>query len=493
MVGLATGLAYLTSRFSTRENLSLVFLIPVLWSSLRYGLWPSIAASVLGVLSWDFFFTDPLYSLRIDDPRDIVALIFFFVVAFVISDIATEKQQQSETIAKRGEVTARLYAFSQKIAGVGSLEELLGVVVDMIAPLLECEVVVLLPGAEGLQPFAGSRAQSELDESDRAAAQWAWSRNLPVGRGTKSLPGAKFLFLPLRTRRGAIGIVGIKRDHAPLLLAEERNLLSTLLDQAAVAIERTQLAETIDQARLQVETERLRNAMLTSVSHDLRTPLTTIIAAHSTLKAMGPTGDPAIRTELVERAQDEAERLNRFIGNLLDMTRLESGSLNIRLEPIDLVDVIESALERARPLLANHVVDVDLDPDLPMASADFLLLEQVVFNLLDNAAKYSPPNTTIGVRAQGDKGGVTIAVMDQGEGIPEPSLETIFNKFTRLQVGDKKRAGTGLGLPICRGFVEAMGGTVTAANRQDRPGAIFSIRLAKADSEFCRLDGGRAQ
>jgi two-component system sensor histidine kinase KdpD len=492
MVGVAIGLARLVGHFSTRDNLSIIFLIPVLWAALRYGLWPSIAASILSVLAWDFFFTEPLYSLEMDDPRDILALAFFFIVAFIFSELVAAKKQLSESLAERAEVGRRLYAFSQKIAEAGTQEELQRVVTDNIAVMLGCETVVLMPGAEGLHPCAASRPQSKLDATDRAAAQWALSRDLPVGRGTKSLPGANYLFWPLRTRRSAIGVVGIKREQAPVLLPEEQSLLSTVLGQAAVAIERAQLAETIDQARLQVETERLRNTMLTSVSHDLRTPLTTIIAAHSALKNMGPGGDPEIRTELVERAQDEAERLNRFIGNLLDITRLESGNLNIRLEPIDLEEVVESAVDRAGPLLSNHVVDVDLPPDLPMVNADFLLLEQVIFNLLDNAAKYSPPSTVISIRAHTEQESVTIVVMDEGDGFPDQSAEAIFNKFTRLQIGDKTRAGTGLGLPICRGFAEAMGGTVTATSRRDRSGAIFSIRLAKAsfNSGFDRLAAG---
>ncbi len=494
IVALAVGFAYLISQVSTRDNLSIIFLIPVLWSALRYGLWPSIAASILSVLAWDFFFTIPLYSLEMDDPRDILALAFFFVVALIISELVAAKKKLSESLAKQAEVAKRLNVVSQKIAEAGSQEELLRVLANDVAVMLDCDVIILMPEANGLHPRAASRPQRKLTATDQAAAHWALSRILPVGRGTKSLPGANYLFHPLRTPRGAVGVVGIKREQSPLLLPDEYSLLSTLLDQAAVAVERAQLAEAIDQTRWQVETERLRNTMLTSISHDLRTPLTTIIAAHSTLKSIGPEGDAAIRMELVDMAQAEAERLNRFIGNLLDITRLDSGSLNLRLEPIDLEDVIRSALDRARPLISNHVVDVDLDPDLPMASADFLLLEQVIFNLLDNAAKYSPSNTAITIRAYLEHDGIGIAVMDNGEGLPAQSIEAIFDKFVRLRMGDKKRAGTGLGLPICRGFVEAMGGTLTATNQRDRSGAIFSISLAKAPARTStveRLTPGR--
>jgi two-component system sensor histidine kinase KdpD len=241
------------------------------------------------------------------------------------------------------------------------------------------------------------------------------------------------------------------------------------------------LAEDVDQVRLQAETERLRNALLTSVSHDLRTPLATIIGALSGLKSFGETYDAQTRAELIGSAQDEAERLNRFVGNLLDMTRLESGGVTVNLEPIDPGDAIGVALERARPLLARHTTEVELAADMPMVMADFVLLEQVIFNLIDNAAKYTPLDTTVRIVGRIDGDWSVIEVIDEGEGIPPASLEAIFNKFTRLQAGDTTRAGTGLGLPICRGFITAMGGTIVAGNRQDRSGAIFTVRLAKAE------------
>jgi two-component system sensor histidine kinase KdpD len=257
-------------------------------------------------------------------------------------------------------------------------------------------------------------------------------------------------------------------------------LLDALLDQAAVAIERVSLAQDVDQVRLQAETERLRNALLTSVSHDLRTPLATIIGSLTSLKSFGESYDARTRLELVSSAQDEAERLNRFVGNLLDMTRLESGGVSVKLEPIDPGDAIGVALNRARPMLVHHRTKVDLAQDMPMVKADFVLLEQIMFNLVDNAAKYTPPGTTICISGHVDGDVVEIAIIDEGQGIPPDSLEAIFNKFTRLQAGDRKGAGTGLGLPICRGFAEAMGGTIVASNRQDRSGAIFTMRLGKA-------------
>jgi two-component system sensor histidine kinase KdpD len=480
MVAASVALSALIDRLVAVQNLSLVFLTAVLFSALRYGLWPSIMTALLSVASYNFFFLPPVHTFTIADPSNVIALVFFLIAALVVSNLTAQKQRQTRNMAARAKTTAELYAFSRKIAGTGSLENLTWLITYQVAAMLSCDAVLLLPGPRGLEIHAGYPPEDTLDAADMAAAEWSWTHNHVAGRGSDTLPGGRRLFLPIQTGRGALGVVGILRERPPLLSPDERRLLDALLDQAAVAIERVRLAEDVDQARLQAETERLRNALLTSVSHDLRTPLSTIIGALSGLRSFGETYDPATRADLLASAQDEAERLNRFVGNLLDMTRLESGGLTVRLEPIDAGDAVGVAIDRARPLLAHQRVEIDLSPDLPMVMADMVLLEQVFFNLLDNAAKYSPRDTTIRVAGHADSDTLVFEVIDEGAGIPEASLEAIFNKFTRLQAEDRTRAGTGLGLPICRGFMTAVGGTIAAANRQDRSGAIFTIRLAKA-------------
>jgi two-component system sensor histidine kinase KdpD len=481
MVALAVGVSMLIDTLVSVQNLALVFLTAVLFSAQRYGLWPSIMTALLSVAAYNFFFLPPVHTFTIADPSNVVALVFFLIAALVVSNLTAQKQRQTQNMAARAKTTAELYAFSRKIAGTGSLENLMWLIAYQISAMLGCDTVVLLPGPEGLEIHAGYPPEDTLDAADMAAAEWSWTHNHVAGCGSDTLPGGRRLFLPIQTGRGALGVVGILREKPPLLSPDERRLLNALLDQAAVAIERVRLAEDVDQARLQAETERLRNALLTSVSHDLRTPLSTIIGALSGLRSFGETYDQATRADLIASAQDEAERLNRFVGNLLDMTRLESGGLTVKLEPIDAGDAVGIAIGRARPLLANHRTKVELSPDLPMVMADMVLLEQVFFNLLDNAAKYTPCGTTIRIAGHHNDEAVVFEVIDEGAGIPEASLEAIFNKFTRLQAEDRTRAGTGLGLPICRGFVTAMGGTITAADRQDRSGAIFTIRLAKAD------------
>jgi two-component system sensor histidine kinase KdpD len=282
----------------------------------------------------------------------------------------------------------------------------------------------------------------------------------------------------MRTGRGTVGIVGLDSDRpGPLLTPDQRRLFDALSDQAALAIERINLSEDIDRTRIAAETERLRAALLTSISHDLRTPLASILGSASTLRSQYGSLDERSREELAGTIQEEAERLNRFIANLLDMTRLESGAIAPNLDFVDVGDIAGSAIRRASGVLARHEIRVEIASDLPMLKLDPVLFEQVLFNLLDNAAKYSPPGSKVELHAARDGSLIRLEVADEGDGIPPGDLERIFDKFYRVQAVDRKRAGTGLGLAICRGFVEAMGGTIRAANRSDRRGALLSIML----------------
>ncbi len=359
-----------------------------------------------------------------------------------------------------------------------TLDDLLWATAHQIALMLKVRVVLLLPEGETVTVRAGFPPEDTLDESDIAAAKWAWANNRAAGRGADTLPGAKRLFLPMQTGRGAVGVVGIDRDEPGVLLtADQHRLLDALADQAALAIERVNLADDVDRARLAAESDRLQAALLTSISHDLRTPLASILGSASSLNAAGAVFDEATRASLIGTIQEEAERLNRFIGNLLDMTRLESGQLLPRTVLSDVPDVVGAALQRADKILAGHRVAVELQPNLPLIDVDVVLFEQVLFNLLDNAAKYAPAGTQVRIRSWREAGTVKFSVDDEGEGIPPADMERIFDKFFRVRGSDRRRAGTGLGLAICRGFIEAMGGTIVAGNRPDRVGAVFTITL----------------
>jgi two-component system sensor histidine kinase KdpD len=261
------------------------------------------------------------------------------------------------------------------------------------------------------------------------------------------------------------------------LTPDERRLLDALIDQGALAIERVRLVEDMDRVKRTEETDRLRSALLTSISHDLKTPLAAVIGSAGTLRELSGNLSEAEKADLLTTILEEGERLNRFIANLLDMTRLESGAVMPNAGLHDVSEVVDSALRRAGKILTRHHVELHLTGDLPMVELDPVLFEQVLFNLFDNAAKYAPADTTICIEASRDADAVCLRVFDEGTGIPDGDLERIFDKFYRVQKGDRVRAGTGLGLAISRGFVEALDGTIVAANRSDRSGAVFTIRL----------------
>jgi two-component system sensor histidine kinase KdpD len=392
--------------------------------------------------------------------------------------VAARGRSEAIVAQERVRSVESLYAFSRKLAGVGTMDDVLWATAYQTALMLKVRVVLLLPDRGSIAVKAGYPPEDTLDEADLAAASWAWANNRAAGRGSDTLPGAKRLFLPMRTGRGAIGVVGIDSDKpGPLLTPDQRRLLDALIDQSALAIERVGLVEDLERAKRTAETDRLRSALLTSISHDLKTPLAAILGTAGTLRDLSGQLDESQKRDLLGTIVDESERLNRFIANLLDMTRLESGAVVPNTALHDPGEIVGTALSRATKILARHRIEVDLAAGLPMLELDAVLLEQVLFNLLDNAAKYAPAGTTIRVAGWQDRGAVYLQVIDEGDGIPPTDLERIFDKFYRAQKGDQVRAGTGLGLAISRGFVEALHGTITAANRTDRSGAVFTIRM----------------
>ncbi|MDB5402571.1 MAG: histidine kinase [Rhodopila sp.] len=473
-IPVATGLRQLLGI----TNVALVFLTAILIAAVLEGLGPSLFACFVGMLAYNFFFLPPLYTFTIADPENVVALFFFAVVAVIASNLAARVRGQALVARLRARQTNDLYQFSRKLAVAVTLDDLLWATAHQIALMLKVRVVLLLPENGSVAVRAGFPPEDMLDEADLAAAKWSWEKNHIAGRGSDTLPGGKWLFQPLRTGRGPLGVVGIIRDEpGPLLTPDQQRLLDALADQAALAIERVNLARDLHLARLQVETDRLRSALLTSISHDLRTPLASILGSATSLRSQDAILDQPTKQTLLGTIIEESDRLNRFIGNLLDMTRLESGALKARTSLNELSDVIGAVLRRASQILAAHRVKVDLPANLPLVALDMVLFEQVLFNLLDNAAKHAPDGSLITIQATHDADTVTLRILDEGEGIPANDVERIFEKFYRAGGPDRRRAGTGLGLAICRGFVEAMDGTISAANRTDRAGAVFTISL----------------
>jgi two-component system sensor histidine kinase KdpD len=477
-VAVALGISIAIQPWLGIENVDLVFLTAVVGVAVRYGLWPSLVASVAASLCYNFFFLPPVYTFTITDTTNVVAFFFFIVMATIVSNVAARVRTQAVAAMARARTTESLYAFSRKLAGAGTLDDVLWASAYQAALMLKVRVVLLLPENGSIGVKAGYPPEDTLDTADLAAAMWAWENDRPAGRGSDTLPGAKRLFLPMHTGRGAVGVVGIDSDKpGPLLTPDQRRLLDALMDQAALAVERVGLVEDLDRAKRTVEADRLRSALLTSISHDLRTPLAAVLGAAGTLRSMSDALDEHAKADLLATIIDESERLNRFIANLLDMTKLESGAVAPNTALHDLGEVVGSALERARKILSQHRIEVDLAKDLPMVEIDPVLFEQALFNLLDNAAKYAPPDTTVRIQSWLDRDSVGLMVLDEGDGIPPGDLEHIFDKFYRARKADHVRAGTGLGLAISRGFVEAMHGTIVADNRTDRSGAAFTIRL----------------
>ncbi len=478
VVALSLGFAYLLKPLIGVQSVDLVFLAGVIGIAYHYGRWPSLLAAALSMLAYQFFFLDPIYQFAFDDLKNFAALCFFFFTAFAVSNLTAKVRAQAYTARHRAATTEALYIFSKKLAGIVSLDDLLWATAYQIAHSLKTDVVIALVDADGmLRVKAGFPPEDDLDQAELGAAKWSFENNRPAGRGSETLPGAKRLFLPLRTGSGPVGVVGLARGQRPemLLTPDERRLLDALMDQSAVAIERVRLAGQINEARLAAETERLRAALLTSLSHDLKTPLASILGAVTSLRKYRDRLEAPEREEMVATIQEEAERLSRFVANLLDMIKIESGAIELDRQPVDIDEAVGAALQRVSGMLSNHRVEVDLEANLPMLDLDEMLFEQVLVNLLDNAAKYAPPESLITIRARRSFGAVAIEVLDEGTGIPEDRLERIFEKFHRVKQGDRQRAGTGLGLAICRGFIDALGGRIVAANRADRSGAIFTI------------------
>lgn len=461
-------------------NLSMVFLAAVLISAVARGLRASIFASVLGVLVYDFFFVPPYSTFTISSPQDVLALAVYLVVAVMTSNLAGRIRDQATGSRHREQQTSALYAMSRAIVAARGLPELLDGVVAQIAHTLDVTVAVLLPDDEGLGMKAAHPNGLVLSETERGAATWAWGHDTPAGRGTDTLPGERWLYLPLRTANSVVGIMALGFKKSEWQAPDTRRLVEALSDQVAVAIERSRLMADMEQARLVAERERLQAILLSSISHDLRTPLASIIGAASALESDN-TLDIEGRTELFATIREEAERLNRFVENLLDTMRIESGALRLNREWIEVADVVGTAIARLAGPLADHTLNVEIDDGLPLLHLDFVLIEQVLVNLLDNAAKYSEAGSPIRLSAWRVGDTVMVEVADEGIGIPRGELQMIFDRFYRVQGGDGRKAGTGLGLSICRGIVEEHGGTIGVVSPgPSGRGSLFTLRLPVA-------------
>ena len=462
-VAAAVGLGQLLRAWFNLPNLSMVFLTAVLTCALTQGIASAITAAFLSFAAYNFFFIAPLYTFTIAEPHEFFALIVFLIVAVFTGGLAGRVREQADAIRRRSASTQRLYEFSRKLAGATSFEDVLWVIVSKLAAAIDGGAMILLREGQDLAIKASWPPEDQLGPADQAAARWAYDHREAAGRQTSTLPNAIYQFRPLNVSNGPLGVVGLQPKLAiNSLTAETDRVLAAMLEQSAVAIERAQLADENSRAQAQVETEKLRSALLSSLSHDLRTPLSSILGAVTSLRSLGVQLPEAARSDLLAAIEEEASRLSRFVSNLLDMTRLEAGALDLKRESVDIADVLRAAIARASRSFPNRPVNLSLAPELPLVRGDAKLLEQVVFNLLDNADKYCGAGTPTTVSAIAEGMNVRIEISDQGVGIPAADLDRVFEKFYRVAEGDGRAPGTGLGLSICLGIVNAVGGDIHA-------------------------------
>ncbi len=452
-------------------NVALLYLLPVMAAASLFGLRTGLFAGLASSLAYNFFFLPPVHSLDVSNPENVISVIVLLAVAVVTSQLTARVRAQADLAASSARSNAALAGFLRQLTGLGDRTEVARAICTEIGRLFELRAVFLEQQQTGLAVLAASQPDTRLETMEFAAAQWVQDTGQPAGRGSGTLTASDWLFQPLRTGGRTLGVLGIAReDGSDPIRSDQLPLLTSLLDQAALALERLRLEAEMRDVDAVRERDRLRAALLSSVSHDLRTPLTSVLAATAELKHEHPH-------PLLNVIEGEALRLNRFVSNLLDMARVEAGALPLRIEPVDLTDAVAGAVADARKALEGHKIMLDVSPNLPLVSVDPQLFHHCLLNLLDNAGRYGDPGTPITVRAERSYGELTLSVLDEGPGLPPGREAEVFETFRRLEGSDRSVGGTGLGLAIVKGFAEAMGIGVAASNRQDRIGACFTLRF----------------
>jgi len=489
VVALCTVVAWGMLPYFELSNIIMLYLLGVVGVAATCGRGPSILASVTSVAAFDFFFVPPYLTFAVSDTQYFVTFAVMLVVALVISDLTIRIRWLAESARHRERRTAALYSMSRELASVRGLDNILGAATRHITEVFRSQVVFLLPDATGrLAPRKGLPRSFEIDTSEFAVGQWVYEHRQIAGLGTATLPGAKALYLPLTASRGILGVLGVRPAEPHTLEApEQRHQLETFVSQTALALERAQLADEAQQTQVRMETERLRSSLLSSVSHDLRTPLASITGAASSL-LQDMSLDASIRQELLETIREESDRLSRLVHNLLQMTSLESGAVHAVKDWHPLEEVVGAALGRLSAELQGREVTTRVLKDLPLVPIDDVLIEQVLINLLDNAVKHTPDGSPIEVAAWADGDTVTVEVADRGPGLAAGEEQRVFEKFYRGHPATAR--GAGLGLAICQGFVKAHEGRIWAENRPGGGATFrFTIPLTGSPPEVERSDG----
>lgn len=464
LVVAATLLCELLRPFLEPTNMVMLYLLAVVVASVRLGRKPAIATAFLGVLAFDFFFVPPRLTFVVADTQYLMTFLGLFVVGIVISTLVARSRERADVMRAREVQTASLYYLSRDLAASADITAVLSAVVRNVEEALNAQVVILLPEGERLDIQAASEGLL-LDVKEQAVADWAFRNSHPAGRATDTLVSAGLIYLPLQTPASVLGVMGVKLVNEPDYHSQEnRRLLDAFATQAAMAMERIQFSRQAEQTQILQARENLERALLNSISHDLRSPLSTVTGVLTSLKEEGEHLGDSARRELLETACSEAERLNRFVGNLLDMTRIEAGAVKLNLEPCDVQELVGCALAVLETRSDTRKVSFKMQPVMPLVPMDLVLMIQVLVNLLDNSLKYSPPGSPIEIVATTDAPWLVLEVADRGPGVPEHDLKRVFDKFYRIPVPEGA-GGTGLGLSICKGIVEAHGGRISAENR----------------------------
>lgn len=461
-VGLAGVAAYFVDRATDAANLAMVFMLSVLVSGLAFGLSPAVTAAAAAAFVYNFFFLEPRLTLYIGHAADVFTFAVFFAVALATGWLTGRVRDQARATSRRASGIAAVLSATRRLSGAAKADEAAIALVEQLAAVTGGQAVVLGPVGGDLKILAASPPLEALSPGDMAAARWCWEKGEPAGAGTGTMPMVGWTFRPLQGVSARSGVVGV--DPAAVATEDGERFVSSLLDQGAVALERAELAAVAADAEALRRTDQLRAALLNSVSHDLRTPLSTVLGSATTLIDYGKAIPEEVREDLLVSIREEAERLNRYVGNLLDMTRLEGGRLNMRTDWIDVRDVLMAAAERVARRLGTRRIERDFPSELSLARLDPNLLEQAVVNILENAIAYSPDDTVIELAAYEDRANVVISIEDEGKGIPTAELARVFEKFHRMEEPSDRSKGAGLGLSISKGFVEAMGGRIAAAS-----------------------------
>jgi two-component system sensor histidine kinase KdpD len=453
----------------------MIYMLTIMFISMLHSTAPSIYAAALSVVAFDFFFVPPYHSFAVADVNYILTFLVMFVVAVLISSLTQRVKRQAQSARGRADRISIMYSMSRELAHAGGREEILGKAARNLKDVFDCEAAFFETGGETVVVSVWPPGQVMQGSFDAAIAQWVWSNGKPAGVSTDTLPGARGLYVPVTVSGEKVGVLAVvPADRDRFNDPEQRNLLETLAMLTGMALERESLSRIMEQEHVRAEREQLRSTLLSSVSHDLRTPVATIMGAAGALADGWENLDPNVRKELIQSIGGESERLNRLVRNLLDMMRLESGAVKASKELQPLEEVVGAALNRMKAQLAGREVTADLPPELPLVEIDAVLMDQLLVNLLENAIKYTPAGSPIVISARGAGGKVVLRVMDRGPGLPEGELEKIFEKFYRT--GIIRATGAGLGLSICRAIAQVHDGTITAGNRAGG-GAEFTVTL----------------